>query len=246
MPKFLLRIQFDGRNFCGSQMQKNGRTVQGELRRTLGRIFGTFSDLAGCSRTDSGVHALDYCVSFAAETRMDCSMIQKALNANLSADLAVVQVLLVPENFHARYDVVSKEYVYRIRISPVRSPFWEGLALQDVYSADLGQLNRGASLLVGTHDFSSFMAAGSKITDPVRTVVSAGFERNGDLLLFRVRADGFLYHMVRIMVGTLLAVPRKYPAEQIRLILQGKNRKLAGPTAPACGLYLEHVFYDRI
>ncbi len=165
------------------------------------------------------------------------------MNANLPRDIAVHGAEVVDDSFHARYSVVKKEYRYRIRTASVRSPFGEGLEWHRPGEYDLDALNKAASYLCGTHDFRSFMAAGSKIEDCTRTVYDAHFEVEGDTLNFYVSADGFLYNMVRIMVGTLLDVPKRYPSEEMAEILQAKDRSRAGMTAPAQGLYLNRVEY---
>lgn len=241
--KYLIRLSFDGTAYCGWQMQKNGPSVQEQVFRALTAVFGAVREFSGCSRTDAGVHALDFCASFAADSTLPCDKVVAALNANLPRDIAVHAASVVPDGFHARYSVVKKEYRYRILTTPARSPFWEDRAWHRVGEYDLKSLNQAASYLCGTHDFRSFMAAGSKITDCTRTVFDARFERDGDTLSFYVSADGFLYNMVRIMVGTLLEVPRKYPPEEINAILEAKNRAAAGATAPARGLYLNRVEY---
>lgn len=244
MKHFLFRLSYDGSRFFGYQKQLNQRTVQAVLLDALRRLFGEVTQMAGCSRTDSGVHALDFCVSFSVETEMSCDTVQRAINALLPADIAVFSVTETEESFHARYSVVRKEYIYKIYQSPVRSPFLNGYALHYTRSLDLERMNRAAAQFCGTHDFTSFMASGSKITDPVRTVYDARIAKEGDMTVFTVSADGFLYNMVRIMVGTLLEVSEgKIDCDAIGDIIGAKDRIRAGRTAPACGLYLNRVFY---
>ena len=243
--KYLIRLSFLGTDYCGWQTQKNGPSVQACVMDAVRKIFGEVSDFSGCSRTDSGVHALDFCVSFSVAGELPCEKLICALNANLPNDISVHFAKPVAEDFHARYSVVKKEYRYRILTSPVRSPFAENRAWHRVGEYDLNLLNQAAANFCGTHDFRSFMASGSKIEDCTRTVFDARFEQNGEYLDFFVSADGFLYNMVRIMVGTLLDVPRRYSPEEIREILEARDRSRAGMTAPAHGLYLNRVEYDE-
>lgn len=241
--KYLIRLSFVGSAYCGWQMQKNGPSVQGCVMDALRRVFGEVREFSGCSRTDSGVHALDYCASFSVSAQMPCEKVIAALNANLPRDISVFSASVAEDSFHARYNVAKKEYRYRIDPSPVRSPFLEERAWHRPGEYDLKALNEAAVLLCGTHDFRSFMAAGSKIEDCTRTVFDAHFEQTGETLDFYVSADGFLYNMVRIMVGTLLDVPRRIPPERVKEILEARDRSLAGATAPAHGLYLNRVTY---
>ncbi len=241
--KYLIRLSFVGSAYCGWQTQKNGPSVQACVMDALRRIFGSVSDFSGCSRTDSGVHALDFCASFTVPGQMPCEKLVMAMNANLPRDIAVHSAVPVDEDFHARYSVKKKEYLYRIDPSPVRSPFLEERAWHRPGEYDPALLNLAAKKLCGTHDFRSFMASGSKIEDCTRTVYDARFESCGETLDFYVSADGFLYNMVRIMVGTLLDVPRRFSPDGVAEILVSRDRSRAGMTAPAHGLYLNRVEY---
>ncbi|MBE6890903.1 MAG: tRNA pseudouridine(38-40) synthase TruA [Ruminococcaceae bacterium] len=245
LRSYLICISYDGTDFCGYQIQDNGRTVGGVMLHALQRVFGEVVNVAGCSRTDSGVHALNYFISFKAESNMNPETMVKAVNANLPDDVVVKNCREVPEDFHARYSVISKEYEYRMYTTGVRSPFLRNHALFLRYPLNIDLLNDAASYFVGTHDFRSFMASGSKITDTVRTVykseVSAA--ENG-LVTFNIAADGFLYNMVRIAVGTLLEVQQgKIRPEDIKNIIKALDRNKAGFTAPPHGLYLKEVNY---
>lgn len=241
--KYLIRLSFVGTAYCGWQTQKNGPSVQACVMDALRTIFGSVSEFSGCSRTDSGVHALDFCASFTVPRDMPCERLVLAMNANLPRDIAVLSAVPVPDDFHARYSVKKKEYRYRINPSPVRSPFLENRAWHRPGEYDLALLNQAAAYLCGTHDFRSFMAAGSKIEDCTRTVFDAHFESAGETLDFYVSADGFLYNMVRIMVGTLLDVPHRFSPEDLPEIIAARDRSRAGMTAPAHGLYLNRVEY---
>lgn len=243
MNSYLLRLEFDGTNYCGWQRQKNALSVGDVVFRATETLFGGVTGFSGCSRTDAGVHAKDFCVSFSAQKQKDSATVVRALNAALPRDIAVLSCQPVSSDFHARYSVREKEYEYRICTRPVRSVFAEGHALMYGRTLDCEQLNREAEALVGTHDFSSFMAAGSRITDAVRTVTRAYFEHvNGDETVFHIAADGFLYHMVRIVVGTLLEISEEKRPDLLSA-LRACDRSAAGRTAPAQGLYLARVTY---
>lgn len=253
--KLFLKLAFLGTKYHGYQVQDNGDTVQARLNVATEQLFGFPCDVVGCSRTDSGVHAAMFCVTVAkrGEPSLDVTVpvekIPVALNSHLPDDISVLEARVVEDDFHARYNVVSKEYEYKIWNGESKNPFLADRAHylpKKVSSETLCSMNAAAAAFVGTHDFSSFMAQGSKITDARRTVHYADVRREGDMLIFRVAADGFLYNMVRIMAGTLLDVAQgRLAPEDIPSIIDAKNRKLAGATAPAAGLYLNKVTYKE-
>ncbi len=254
--KLFLRLRYLGTAYNGYQVQGDQPTVQGELTAACAALFGTRCDVTGCSRTDSGVHANMFCVTVAAhgtdclETSIPLQRIPVALNAHLPADISVYDAEFVDSTFHPRYDVYYKEYVYRIYNSPCRSPFEQDRAWfypKTISDADLARMQAAADHFCGTHDFTSFMAQGSKVAHAVRTVKYARVSRSGNVIEFYVAADGFLYNMVRIMAGTLVAVAEhKIAPEDISDIIASKDRSLAGMTAPAHGLYLNFVeYHDR-
>ena len=247
LRSFLICISYDGTEFCGYQIQDNGRTVGGVMLTALKRVFGEVLNVSGCSRTDSGVHALNYFISFKAETKMSAETVAKALNANLPNDVVVKNCREVADDFHARYSVISKEYEYRIYTADVKSPFMRNHALYLKYPLNVELLNKAAANFVGTHDFRSFMASGSKITDTVRTVYKAEVsEISEGHYTFNIAADGFLYNMVRIAVGTLLEVQQgKILPEEVKNIMDSLDRNKAGFTAPPQGLYLKNVSYTN-
>ena len=251
--KLLLRICYLGTDFCGYQIQKDKRTVQGELNRAARELFGFDCDVTGCSRTDSGVHANDFCATVTKKgedilpTDIDISKIPRAMTAHLPVDISVKSAEWVDGAFHPRYDVKYKEYVYRIYNGEVRSPFAEGRAFHYPRRIDdmaFEKMRSAAEKFIGRHDFTSFMAQGSNVSTTVREVFYASVERSGDEILFRVAADGFLYNMVRIMAGTLIGVAEgRFAPEDIETIIELLNRERAGMTAAACGLYLNKVVY---
>ena len=251
--KLLLWLSYLGKAYCGYQVQANGPTVQEQLNRAALALFGCPCDIVGCSRTDSGVHANEFCAAVSERgqtglrTRIPVGRIPLALSAHLPDDIAVFDARWVPDSFHPRYDVLGKEYLYRICNRPVRSPFELGRAYhlpRPVSDADLARMRAAAAHFVGTHDFSAYMASGSGIVDPVRTVYSSELERQGDLILYRVCANGFLYHMVRILTGTLVAVAEgKLEPDDIPAVTASRDRSRAGATMPPGGLYLNRVIY---
>lgn len=246
MRNLLLTIRYDGKRYHGWQIQQNALSVQEVFQDALYKVFGSAPALKGCSRTDSGVHALEYCISLKVEHNIPCGRLLAALNHFLPTDIAVLDCREVPLDFHARYSCRGKEYIYKIWNHPVRDPFLDGYALHYWYPLDEEQLGEAAKHLLGKHDFTSFCTLdGRDRGDLRRTVFKAEVARDGGLVTFTVAADGFLYNMVRIMTGTLLRVAQgKIEPCAIPGILEAKCRKAAGPTAPACGLYLNKVYYD--
>lgn len=252
--KILLHISFVGTNYCGYQVQPNGITIQQKLNEAAEQLFGYPCDIVGCSRTDSGVHANEFCAAVSKkkenhiETNIPIERIPLAFTSYLPEDIAVNFAEWVDDGFHPRYDVKYKEYIYKIWNNPVRNPFLNGRAWHCPKIIDddmLKRMNEAAQKYVGTHDFSSYMATDSKVVDTVRTVTSAEVERVGDnTIIFKVCADGFLYNMVRIMTGTLVDTAYgKTEPSQIDEITESRDRRKAGATAPACGLYLNKVVY---
>ncbi len=245
MRNLLLKISYDGKSYHGWQIQQNAVTVQEVFQDALKNILGIQPDLKGCSRTDTGVHAYEYCISMKLEHSIPEKRLVAALNHFLPTDIAVYSCEQAADDFHARYSCTGKEYLYKLWNHRIRDPFLDGYAHHYWYALNEEQLNEAAQYYIGCHDFTSFCTLDQRRAgDMVRCVTNARVERQGDMVLFTVSADGFLYNMVRIMVGTLLRVAqRKFKPDDIPLIIKAKNRKLAGPTAPSCGLYLNRVFY---
>lgn len=244
MRQVLLKIKYLGTNYHGWQVQDNAVTVQEKLQDAIEVILGERLDVTGCSRTDAGVHANEYCCTIKTESLVDCFKLQGGLNAKLPEDISVFSVSDVDLDFHPRYSCKGKQYVYKIQNSAAKDPFLEGRALHYPQSLDVELLDKAAKDFVGTHDFSAFCGAKSDIEDCRRTIFDASVTRDGDLVTFSVTGDGFLYNMVRIMVGTLLFINEgKIAPDAILAILSGKDRTSAGRTAPAHGLYLNKVYY---
>lgn len=244
MKNLLVTVKYDGSAYHGWQVQKNALTVQQVFQDAVQKVFKKRLDVKGCSRTDSGVHANMYCLSFMTDMDISDRGVVMALNTHLPDDIAVVSCRQVAEDFHPRYSCKSKEYVYKLYNGEIRNPFYSKYAYHYRYNIDAEYLNREAQAFVGTYDYSGFCSAGSDVEDTVRTVYSFSVWREGDMVYFKVEADGFLYNMVRIMVGTLLFIAQgKIGEGELLDVIKSKDRKRAGKTAPPQGLYLNKVNY---
>jgi len=244
MRTIRIEVEYEGGGYCGWQVQPNGPTVQGALEEAVEKLTGAFSRVEGAGRTDAGVHAVSQTAHFKTASAMPGEDFARALNAHLPRDIAVRKSSEAPEAFHARFSAIGKEYLYRIENSPTRpvlcrrNAWWISWPLCDAL------LRQGAEAVVGRHDFTSFADADRAGEENVRTVYEAQWVRDGRQLLFRVRGNGFLYKMVRVIVGTLVEVGRgKVPPEEMRRILAARDRRAAGPTAPPHGLHLVSVEY---
>ena len=241
-----LTLRYDGTAYHGWQVQPGVPTVQEALQDAIQAVTGVRSGVIGCSRTDAGVHADMFCCTFDTDSPLRGNKLCSALNFYLPPDIAVYRAQERAADFHPRYGALGKRYVYRIWNGPQRHPVYARYALHRNRPLDAGALNQAAAAFVGTHDFAGFCAAGSDVQGTVRTVRRCGVERQGDMVLFTVEADGFLYNMVRIMVGTLLDVADgRIAAQDLPAILDSTDRTRAGATAPAQGLCLQEVFYGE-
>lgn len=244
MRNLLMTIQYDGSAYHGWQVQSNALTVQEVFQNAVEKVFRSRLDIKGCSRTDSGVHANMYCVSLKTDMNIDCLGALRAMNTALPPDIAVIDCREVPSDFHPRYSCKSKEYVYKIYNGSIRNPFLQKYAFHYRYALDAELMDREAQAFLGKHDFSGFCSSRSDIEDTVRFVKNVSVKREGDMVLFTVEADGFLYNMVRIMVGTLLFVNEgKIKPGELKDVIESKDRSRAGKTAPPQGLYLNRVNY---
>ena len=250
--KILLTISYVGTAYSGYQLQGDKPTVALMLNRAVRKAFGIECNVTGCSRTDRGVHALGFCATVEPKTKDDkittpIDKIPTAINSYLPGDIAVVSAKNVDDEFHPRYSVLKKEYVYKIRAKQTRNPFLAGRVLEygrEISDEAFEKMQIGASQFIGTHKFDAFMSTGSKIEDTTRTVYESYLTRDGDIVEFHVVADGFLYNMVRIMVGTLLAIEKgKINESSVEWIINLRDRKNAGETAKPDGLYLKQVYY---
>lgn len=248
MTRYKAIIAYDGTHFNGFQKQPNGRTVQEEMEKTLKKMAnGKEITVFGSGRTDAGVHAMGQVIHFDYPEERSLERMRFALDTQSSEDIAVKAVEIVSDDFHARYLVKEKTYQFRVDIGKPRSPFRRHYASYFPYPLDLSKIQRALPDLIGTHDFTSFCASGSSIEDKVRTIYEAKMEVNeaGDELLFTFRGNGFLYKMIRILVGTLLKIGNgRLSEDSIPEIIAKKDRNAAGPTAHPEGLYLYEVVYD--
>jgi tRNA pseudouridine38-40 synthase len=239
-----MNITYNGAEYHGFQVQNNARAVANVIEEALFKLTGEKISVTGCSRTDAGVHAEEFYLNFHTESALSENNFLRGMNTYLPKDVAVREVREVPEEFHARFSAKSKEYRYLILNSAVRDPFFEKRALFYNRRIDEELLDKECKALLGTHDFSAFCSAGGTTKTNVRTVIDCSVKRSGDIVEIRISADGFLYNMVRIIVGTLLAINEgKIEAGSIRGIIESKDRSLAGDTASGEGLYLSRVNY---
>lgn len=246
MKRLLLTLRYDGTAYHGWQVQPNAVTVQETLQDAIEKVTGVRAGVIGCSRTDTGVHAAMFCCAFDTQSSIPANRMALALNMHLPEDIAVYHCKEVAADFHPRYAARGKRYTYRVNNTHYRDPFSDRYSVRYTPALDEKLLNTYAQDFVGTHDFSAFCAANADTVDNVRTVSRFSVERDGDTVLFTVEADGFLYNMVRIMVGTLLDMgASRLPADAIPKALASGDRSLAGATAPAKGLRLEKVFYGE-
>ncbi len=269
MRNIKLTIQYDGTNYNGWQIQapsverqvlsvrdwKNIITIQGLIQEAIKKITGEDSKVLGAGRTDAGVHAIAQVASFKTLSKLSADIIKRALNANLPDDIRILDACDAELDFHPRYNAKSKVYFYIILNSPIISPFLYRYAWRVPQRLNFKDMRNSIEFFKGRHDFSSFKASGCSAKNPVRTIHEITIERHGvidfmgtgitgDFLKIRIEADAFLRHMVRNIVGTLIKIGAgKMHSSDIKKILLLKNRNLAGPTAPAKGLFLEKVRY---
>ena len=242
-----VKIRFLGANYHGFQRQQNALTIQEVIEDALFKILGEQTTIFGCSRTDTGVSAEEYVFSFKTENPIAPYKLKGALNHFLPEDIAAFCVAEAEENFHARYDTKEKEYEYRVRNTRQKDPFCEGRVFRyGITRLDEELLNKAAAHFVGKHDFSAFCSADDGAASHERTITRANVRREGDDVIFTFRADGFLYNMVRIMVGTLIFVNEgKIKESDILGIIESRTRQRAGMTAEPQGLYLKKVIYKN-
>ncbi len=240
-----LIIAYEGTRYAGFQRQTSEvLTIQGELEQTLNKLTRETITTHAAGRTDAGVHASGQVVNFHTETQMSLAKFQQALNALLPEDIIVKEISEVPISFHARYSAQAKTYSYHLVHGSLRPLFKRNFAYYYRYPLDAGLMRQAAELIIGTKDFRAFQAAGSSVKTSVRTVNFCELNEQENELTFRINANGFLYHMVRNIVGTLILVGNhRLDLAEFERIIAAKDRRAAGPTAPAKGLCLEEVYY---
>ncbi len=243
-----LTLSYDGTRYHGWQRQKNGLSIQEVVETCLERITQTPVRLIASGRTDAGVHALNQVCNFVTRSTIPPESIKRALNSLLPDDIHVNSVDLVPQDFHSRYSAKSKIYEYRLWNHPEPDIFLRNRVWHLRLPLDIHAMSECLSLLVGTHDFSAFRSSGSNNTNPVRTVLATEIREPGEdgILRIIIEANGFLRHMVRNIVGTVVAVGQgRSGVNDFREILVSKDRRMAGIKAPAQGLFLVHVIYPE-
>jgi|SRR5271169_5293859 len=255
MRNIKLVIEYDGTRYRGWQIQREGLTIQGVLQERITKITGERVSVIAAGRTDAGVHALAQVASFTTTSILSCNTIRAALNALLPGDIRIAEALDIDGSFHPRYDAKGKVYFYMIANMPVLSPFVCNYAWKIPQDLDFSGMRSAISLLQGTHDFTSFRASGCGAKNPTRTIFNSSVEKidvidfmtvglRGNFLKLRIEGDAFLRHMVRNIAGTIIEVGKgRLAPDVIPELLNARDRKLAGPTAPSKGLFLERISY---
>lgn len=244
MKRVKLTVAYDGTNYCGWQVQPNGITVQEILNQCLSEFTGEKIETIGASRTDAGVHALGNVAVFDTEMRMPGDKFSFALNQRLPEDIRIQKSEEVEMDFHPRYVKSEKTYEYHILNRRFPIPTERFYSHFTYIPLDIERMREAASYLIGEHDFKSFCGTGAQVKTTVRTVKEIQIEKNEDIITIRITGEGFLYNMVRIIAGTLMDIGGGlYPPEKMQEILAAKDRKKAGPTAPARGLTLIGIQY---
>jgi tRNA pseudouridine38-40 synthase len=246
MSNFKLEIEYDGTNYCGWQAQKSRRfkSIQEVIEKTLQKILREKVKLIASGRTDAGVHALAQVANFKTRTEIRPEKLMRGLNAILPDDISILSVKEAHPDFHSRFQALSKVYRYTVLNRKAPAALKRNTLLFYSYPLDIRLMQKEAKVLLGRHNFRSFQASGSKERNPVRTIKKLKILKDKDLIVFEIEADGFLYNMVRNIVGTLIEIGRgRFPAGSLRKILLAKDRRSAGPTLPAKGLSLVKVAY---
>jgi len=245
MRRIKLEIAYDGTRYCGWQVQPEEITVEGLINEKLSQLLGEKIEVIGASRTDSGVHAMGNVAVFDTNSSIPAEKFAKALNVRLPEDIRVQTSCEAPIDFHPRRTECVKTYEYRIQNRKIEMPM-DRLYSYFVYvDLDIEAMQRAAEYLVGTHDYKSFCSVKTQVLDTVRTIYSIKVSKKEDIIYIRIKGNGFLYNMVRIIVGTLINVGRGFHSpEKVLEILKACDRSLAGPTAPAKGLTLVKIEYN--
>lgn len=247
MKRIMLTVAYDGTNYHGWQYQNNGNTIEGELNKALSSLLQKNIEVIGASRTDAGVHAMCNAAVFDTDAGIPAEKYSYALNQMLPDDIRVRKSQEVPVDFHPRKTDTVKTYEYRIDCEEFADPLKTRYAYFTYVSLDASKMQEAAFHLIGTHDFKSFCSVNTTATTTVRTIFDIQIIRDGVDIVIRVTGNGFLYNMVRIIVGTLMDVGRgKYKPIAVKDILEALDRTAAGPTVPACGLMLKELHFLKL
>ena len=245
--RYKITLEYDGTDLVGWQKQKDGASVQEFLERAINGFSHQNVDVFGAGRTDAGVHALAQVAHFDFAGELSEYKMQESINAllrELAAPIAVYKTEKVSSDFHARFSAKGRGYIYRILNRRGNSPLLHNRVWHVTYPLEIEPMRQAAVYLLGNHDFTSFRGAGCQANSPIKTLDRLDISKNGDEIIFTVEARSFLYHQVRNMVGTLMLVGcGKLAPPDVERILEAKDRRLAGASAPACGLYLNKVMY---
>lgn len=245
MRNLKVMTAYRGTKYHGFQRQSNAVTVQETLEKHLSKVLNEPVNITGCSRTDTGVHANNFCFNVKTNSNISCLGFQRGVNGELPDDISILSCEEVALDFHARFDCVGKEYIYRMHCSESKNPFAPDLMFHYRRKFDIEAARKAAEYLVGEHDFASFCADCTNVSTTIRTIYSFEIENCGDSVTMLVKGNGFLYNMIRIIAGTLIDVSEKrFSPDDIPEILRAKDRLKAGRTAMAHGLYLNRVFYS--
>lgn len=246
MRNIKLIIEYDGTNYCGWQKQKDVATIQESIERAIQNTTGEFVDLVGSSRTDAGVHAKGFVANFKTSSRIPAERFREALNVKLPSDIRILESYEVDSEFHARYSAKGKTYSYSILSSKVARAIGRNYIYFEKDNLNIAAMREACNYFIGKHDFIAFKSSGSSVKTTVRTISDMYIEQNGDIIEIFITADGFLYNMVRIIVGTLILVGKeKIEPSYVKNIIYEKKRNNAGPCVPPTGLILQKVFYEK-
>ncbi|MBR1743840.1 MAG: tRNA pseudouridine(38-40) synthase TruA [Lachnospiraceae bacterium] len=246
MKRILLVVSYDGTGYHGWQIQKNAVTIEEKLNEAIGALTGEKIQVTGASRTDAGVHALGNVAVFDTESKIPGEKFSYALNRGLPDDIVVQESKEVALDFHPRHVPCKKTYEYTILNRSFPLPEYRNYAMLYYGTLDLESMKQAAKAFIGEHDFAAFCSAGAQVESTVREIYALSVEKNGELISIRVTGNGFLYHMVRIIAGTLLEVGKgRILPEEVEKIIASCDRKNAGPTAPAKGLKLLEICFEE-
>lgn len=243
MRNIMLTIEYEGTNYGGWQKQKNNLSIQSVIENAILGITKEKVDLTASGRTDSGVHALGQVANFKTSCNIPIEKFAGAINSKLPKDISIVEAKEVPIDFHSRYSAKRKRYKYVILDSKYKRPIYRNFSYNINYNLDFAKMQKEAKHLIGEHDFICFMSSGSSVKSTIRTIYDVSIEKKEDLIILEIEGNGFLYNMVRIIIGTLIDISRGKINSSLEEIINSKDRNKAGHTAPSNGLFLKKVYY---